>query len=287
MPCDNFPRVDSGLDADLMDCYMNASLVSTSPRGHVVSIQDHPRQLTQHLRHVELPLSMLPHITTQRQLFAQLRHFWADNQPRVMVDLGCHAGHAGHFNMSDALYWLDAFGHHSESGGQVVGVDAFEDFVIDHLYRFDHVPPYSLMRNVSKRAYTYGLSPFDNRMKDATATAKGHITFCIDHGDRLGRYSKLDQRGIDHLCRLSRMRLGVLPESRQLLTHGQRFMVNATALYVRYAMVAAGVLPLAKATDSGPKRRGGPNPRYRVPTIRADTFWRSKLGGRRIHFIKV
>ena len=33
--------------------------------------------------------------------------------------------------MSDALLWLDAFGPGSAPGGLVVGVDVFEDFVVD------------------------------------------------------------------------------------------------------------------------------------------------------------
>lgn len=64
-----------------------------------------------------------------------------------MLDLGCHAAHGPYVNVSDALLWLDVF---SESGGLVVGVDAWEDFSLDLQRRFDRVPPYATMR-VEKR----------------------------------------------------------------------------------------------------------------------------------------
>ena len=70
-----------------------------------------------------------------------------------MVDLGCHAGHGRHKNISDALIWLDIF----PGSGMVVGVDAFEDFALDLQYRFDHVPPYSEMRATTKRAFALGI----------------------------------------------------------------------------------------------------------------------------------
>ena len=63
------------------------------------------------------------HLTTQQRLFEHLRTLWAEKRPRVMVDLGCHAGHGSWYNTSDALLWLDAFG---ADGGKVLGVDAFE-----------------------------------------------------------------------------------------------------------------------------------------------------------------
>ena len=64
------------------------------------------------------------HVETQESLFAQLRRIWTDDAPRVMVDLGCHAGHTRYKNVSDALLWLHYFNH---SGGAVLGVDAWED----------------------------------------------------------------------------------------------------------------------------------------------------------------
>ena len=64
-----------------------------------------------------------------------LRTIWNDDLPRIMVDLGCHSGHTMYFNTSDAHLWTRHFRH---PGGiiVVVGVDIFEDFVLDFSYRF-------------------------------------------------------------------------------------------------------------------------------------------------------
>ena len=79
------------------------------------------------------------HITTQDQLFAHLRVAWPDpSAPRVMVDLGCHAGHGVAKNMSDALLWLH---HFNASGSAVLGVDAHEEFALDLQHRL-HAPPF-------------------------------------------------------------------------------------------------------------------------------------------------
>lgn len=51
------------------------------------------------------------HVTTQELLIRHLREIWADAQPRIMIDLGAHAGHGLHLNVSDALVWLDYFHH--------------------------------------------------------------------------------------------------------------------------------------------------------------------------------
>ena len=59
------------------------------------------------------------HVTTQELLFIHLRQLWADDRPRVMVDLGSHAGHGAGRNVSDALLWLDAF---HAPGSVVLGV---------------------------------------------------------------------------------------------------------------------------------------------------------------------
>ena len=72
------------------------------------------------------------HLTTQERLYGQLRSFWPDDVPRVMVDLGCHAGHSTYRNTSDALIFLDFW---NAPGTKVVGVDAFEDFAQDLQHR--------------------------------------------------------------------------------------------------------------------------------------------------------
>ena len=82
-----------------------------------------------------LPTSCAPgdvlrrwHVTTQELLFIHLRQVWPDDRPRVMVDLGSHAGHGVGRNLSDALLWLEHF--HAE-GSLVLAVDAFEDYALD------------------------------------------------------------------------------------------------------------------------------------------------------------
>jgi hypothetical protein len=81
------------------------------------------------------------HLTTQERLYGQLRSFWPDDTPRVMVDLGCHAGHGPNRNTSDALIFFDFW---NAPGTTVVGVDAFEDFAQDLQHRpvqHDLTPP--------------------------------------------------------------------------------------------------------------------------------------------------
>ena len=65
------------------------------------------------------------HVTTQELLFLHLRALWADDRPRVMVDLGSHAGHGVGRNVSDAMLWLNLF---HAPGSLVLAVDAFEDY---------------------------------------------------------------------------------------------------------------------------------------------------------------
>ena len=68
-----------------IDCYMAAALAKKqawlplSPWAGATSKR--------------VPLFRLWHVETQQRLFTQLRRVWDDDRPRVMVDLGCHAGH--------------------------------------------------------------------------------------------------------------------------------------------------------------------------------------------------
>ena len=151
------------LEGALLDCFMNASIsIPPAAAGSALRWRQNALRLAPRLRRVELPPhSMLYHVTTQQHLISQLRRFWDDLEPRVMLDLGCHAGHGIDTNMSDALLWLDAFGPGAKPGGRVVGVDVLEDFVIDHRYRFEHVAPYNRMGHVERRAYTFALAARD------------------------------------------------------------------------------------------------------------------------------
>jgi hypothetical protein len=54
-----------------------------------------------------IPMNLPYHQTTQEHLFAQLRAtVWSNDRSRIMVDLGSHAGHGRHHNLSDAMIWL-------------------------------------------------------------------------------------------------------------------------------------------------------------------------------------
>ena len=96
------------------------------------------------------------HVTTQEALISQLRSaVWKDDRRRVMVDLGSHAGHGIHNNVSDAMIWLANF-HHS---GRVLAVDMIEDYAQDLQQRLEQVWPYSAMTSVVKRSIAMALSP--------------------------------------------------------------------------------------------------------------------------------
>ena len=94
------------------------------------------------------------HAVTQDRLFGLLRKLWADDRPRVMLDLGCHAGAGRAFNVSDANIWLNHFNH---TGSEVLGVDAFEDFALDLAARFRR----AAYVGVRARAVQYALSHED------------------------------------------------------------------------------------------------------------------------------
>ena len=112
MKCADDEGAQAPLSGVLLDCYMNASMSG----GHRP-----PVHLAQRLHHLALPpLPSRWHLETQQRLFAQLSDFWGASAPRVMVDLGCQAGHGVHNNLSDALLFL-AFFH--APGSLVVGVD--------------------------------------------------------------------------------------------------------------------------------------------------------------------
>ena len=142
----------------LVECFMNHSLtVPTSASdgsfaAATLSYQDFLlRSVAQTIGFQPLPIFKRWHVTSQDRLIAHLvAAGWDTAQPRVMVDLGCHAGHGRHKNVSDALLWLQ---HFHAPGGLVLGVDAFEDFSQDLQYRLDHVEPYRSMA-VEKRTLT-------------------------------------------------------------------------------------------------------------------------------------
>ena len=111
-------------DMHELDMHMNRSLL-LGRKGLDYYAHEHV-QCARRVNHTQLPpLPNRWHVTTQQRLFAHLREAWPrDDVPRVMVDLGCQAGHGESHNVSDALLWLQRF--HSD-GSLVYGVDAIEE----------------------------------------------------------------------------------------------------------------------------------------------------------------
>ena len=150
------------------------------------------------------------HLTTQDQLFAQLRTLWPDDRARTMVDLGCHAGHGHHKNISDAMLWLHYFNH----SGTVLGIDALEDFALDLQHRFDDTPPYADIKSVRKRTLaaavgTQGSAERDDAIDLFWLVAKVNIGCCA--GTWCGW--SVESRNADHHCRITRQRLGRSPST--------------------------------------------------------------------------
>ena len=144
---------------------------------------------------IQLPRFASWHVAEQTRLIAHLKHFWGGYAavPRTMVDLGCHAGHGKHKNISDALLWLEEF----PGPGMVVGVDAFEDFAFDLQYRFDRVEPYA-SSPATKRTFALGIGPVDNTVGDMTGLARQHIMCCSNTGWCQDMHTQLEARGSDH-----------------------------------------------------------------------------------------
>ena len=253
----------------LLGCFMNAALLQSPREAHTTG-----RSLAGRVPRLALPKFAAWHVTTQTRLFKHLKVAWdaasaPDEPSRTMVDLGCHAGHGKHKNMSDALIWLDIF----PGSGMVVGVDAFEDFALDLQYRFDHVPPYSEMRATTKRVFALGIGPTDNQTLHLDGMAKMHISCCAS-GYWCGRmHDNLERWGSDHLCKLTRMRLGeTAPDLR--LQQPSRYPPHTTRAILDPSGNRTGNLPRLGSL-------------YPVPSMRTDTFWSTHLHERHIDFLKI
>ena len=198
------------------------------------------------------------HLETQSHTFRHLRRLWPDDSPRVMIDLGCHAGHTYRRNVSDALLWLDRFHH---PGGAVLGVDIIEDFAFDLQHRLDYVPPYASLQ-VQKLTRTLAIGSQDGRRvpvdKQLTLGCTG--TWYMDW-DQFERTINLD-----HYCRIPRQRRGI----------GSKKMVERRQ----------AALP-APPPSAFPEPKPGDEQLYQAPTLRLDSLWRSALGGRHVDFLKI
>ena len=184
------------------------------------------------------------HVTTQELLIRHLRAVWPDKRPRVMVDLGSHAGHGVGRNVSDALLWLD---HFHDDGSIVIAVDAFEDYALDLQHRFDATLPYRLMQGIRKISVhaaigTGGGSTGGGATCDAPWLPKNARTRrpCLDLGrmaaytyemctrtDFFDDYERMDRHGAsDHVCRISRQRAGLSSSALPLPHSFHRYPVS-------------------------------------------------------------
>ena len=207
------------------------------------------------------------HLTSQDLLFGHLRQLWDDNVPRVMLDLGCHAGHTRFYNMSDSLFWLHHFNH---SGSSVLGIDAFEDYALDLQARFDGVEPYRSMHGVERRALRLAVGNHDDALVNINHFARMAITCCANSW--CSHWKQIDPVSPDHYCRITRQRVAALcpaDECKNTSSHS--------------------VLPLPPSSypDGHFRFEGAQRLPFMVPSMRTDTMWRRLLGGRTIDFLKI
>ena len=229
------------------------------------------------------------HVTSQELLIRHLRQLWPDDQPRVMVDLGSHAGHGIGRNVSDALLWLD---HFHAPGSLVVAVDAIEDYAFDLQHRMDELPPYAAMMAVRKRslhaAVASGggtpLTDCSEAVVRGSAAALGSIVLrstaasrrlqCVDlslaaayttevcsRTDGLNDLERMDRAGAsDHVCRIPRQRAGV----------------------------SASTLPLPPSSNNYTFTTKPYTELYLAPVTRTDWLVRAEVGGhRRVDLLKI
>ena len=202
------------------------------------------------------------HLETQDRLLRHLRVIWSDDSPRVMVDLGCHAGHGNFRNRSDALLWLDHFGQ-SAKGGTVLAVDAVADYVLDHQHRFE-LEPYASMRAISKSTATLAIGDQDNVSISMARAARDMNECCQGRGICGHTWTRLERAGvIDHLCRIPRQRASL---------GGPRIIARRNA----ELRLPPTEQPLTLSAAE-----------YEVRSSRVDTLWAERLGRQHISFLKI
>ena len=286
-----------GARSDAFDCYMEAAvrcpegtcLINNNTRMFTIAsgfrkchdtVGPLPTFARWRLGH-ELPSTFLrAHLTHQDRLFEHLRAAWADDRPRVMVDLGCSATHGHHRNLSDALLWLH---HFNSTGSLVVGVDIDEDLVLDQQHRFDDIWPFNSLKGVEKHALHLAISNRDSSKASRGAMARFSNKVC-DHVSfgKMERERKLK----DHYCRITRQRLG--------LSNGSPWPLPPSEYpdFWRAALENRSLgMSLVQGRGHSPKQK---QKAIRFPTshvrrARADgLLWRqAPLNGRRIDFLKV
>ena len=286
VPCASSPQPPA--EAEKMDCYLSASLHQESPlhgwqrelHGELVRPSTSTtssvavaawRQRTSLTDLFDAKQQALGwHLTTQERLFRDLRSIWPNDRPRNMVDLGCHAGADRTHNMSDALIWLDYFNH----SGTVLAVDIFEDFALDLAHRMNDLQPYASMSGVDRRGVALAIGTVDDLVQDFYSVVEQHIHCCAGLqtvkpvlGWCAGKFARFERLGFtDHMCRITRQRLGLSPSSLPL-------------------PASSFDAELFNSTVRGRHQRSALP--YNLRTMRTDTLWRRELGAKRIDFLKI
>jgi len=250
--------------ADDMDWFMHASMNGHPFKGRAAALG---RAMP-----VSLPVPQLTrwHVASQDRVFHHLSTIWGNKAPRTMIDLGCHASHGVHANVSDALLWLDRF---NASGGAVLAVDLFEDFALDVQRRMDLVPPYGTIRNMRKRALTVAISAETSGLQNFAHVARSHATSCASPSKAV-----LEARGSDHMCGMTRMRLGLLPTAPWLDAYPSSYPKEVLRRL-------AGLNTTSHAPSHAPLPTRSLH--YPVRRMSLDQLWEEELHGGQIDFLKV
>lgn len=281
-----------GVREAAINCHMQRSLPNGIRHRPALAVHEQDAcgiSLTAHMLGAMINASEQPvlarwHVTSQDQLFGHLRQLWADDRPRVMVDLGSHVGHGLHRNLSDALNWLHFFNH---TGSTVLGVDAIEDYAFDLQYRFDHVSPYQEMRDIDKRSLNLFVGSTDGSDEAIDAGIKALFACCAGR-PRTCEWKVIERLNPYHYCWISRKRISkrfildaanttCVPLPAPPASSFSQLFIDRSACF-RSACDDLPPLPNATSPDGA---------LYHVKTIRGDTLWAEHLSRRQIDFVKI
>ena len=184
----------------------------------------------------------------------------------------CHAGHGQWKNVSDALLWLHYFNH---SGSAVLAIDAFEDYALDLTHRLRHLEPYASLP-VEAWAVAAKISNQDRPHVDATPFAVIPMKCCI--GVECGWEGREAAGALDHMCRITRQRLGLQPITRSLAPPPASFDHTVLRGFARH---------IRNALPRRVTRLPRPGTPFRIRAARMDTLWRHDLRSRHIDVLKV
>ena len=104
------------------------------------------------------------------------------------------------------------------------------------------------------------------------------MSCCVDGGWCGNKYHQLEQtQQSDHLCKLSRMRAGIIPRDVRVPAS---FSVEASGMYSFYAKRHLNSSISCSGSTPGWQKLPVCNMSYPLQTTRMDTLWMKDLGGR-------